>query len=131
METSAVAKNLRVSPQKMRLVVDQIKKLPPQEAVKVLDFVPQKSAAIIKKVILSAIANAKNNFNLNEDSLVFKQILVSKGITFKRYRPISRGRAHPILKRTTHLSVIVEGEQKGNTETKGAKESKEQKEKNK
>lgn len=132
MEVKAFAKSLRVSPQKMRLVVDEIKKLSPQEAVKVLDFIPKKSAPLIKKVILSAIANAKHNFNLSEDSLIFKQILVSQGAVFKRYRPVARGRAHPILKRTAHLSIILEGKtkkaQENQEEVKGIKATKSKKE---
>ena len=112
MEVKAIAKNIRMSPKKVRLVVDQIKNRKPQDAVKVLDFVNKKPAAAIKKAIMSAIANAKNNYSLDEGSLVFKQISVNKGLTFKRYRPVSRGRVHHILKRASHLTVILEGEEK-------------------
>src|SRR3990172_10986259 len=112
MEVKAIAKNIRMSPKKVRLVVDQIKNRKPQDAVKVLDFVNKKPAAAIKKAIMSAIANAKNNHNLDEGSLLFKQISVNKGLTFKRYRPVSRGRVHHILKRTSHLTVVLKGEQK-------------------
>ena len=112
MEVIAIAKNVRLSPKKVRLVVDQIKKLKPQDAVKILDFVPKGSSAILKKVISSAIANARNNNNLPEDTLVFKQIQVGKGVVFKRYRPVARGRAHSILKRTSHIKVVLEGEEK-------------------
>ncbi|EKD57447.1 MAG: 50S ribosomal protein L22 [uncultured bacterium] len=112
MEIVAVAKNVRISPQKARLVVDQIKKMGPQEAIKMLDFIPKGASLVLKKVVASAIANAKNNFGLSEDSTTFKEILVTKGIVFKRYRAVSRGRVHPILKRTSHIKVILEGEQK-------------------
>jgi len=112
MEIVAVAKNVRISPQKVRLVANQIKKMRPQDAIKTLDFIPKGAATSLKKVIVSAIANAKNNFNLSGDTLTFKEISVTKGIVFKRYRAVSRGRVHPILKRTSHIKVILEGEQK-------------------
>jgi len=112
MEVKAIAKNIRISPKKVRLVINQIKNKKPQDAVKVLDFVNKGSASAIKKVIMSAIANAKNNYSLNEESLVFKQISASKGLTFKRFRPVSRGRVHHILKRASHLTVVLEGEEK-------------------
>lgn len=111
MEITATAKNIRVSPEKVRLVVAQIKKMSPSKAVLQLDFINKSSALPLKKVISSAIANAKNNFGLEEASLAIKSILVGKGIVFKRYRPVARGRAHHILKRTSHIKVILEGEQ--------------------
>lgn len=112
MEVTAIAKNIRISPKKVKLVVDQIKNKKPAEAVKILEFTNKRSTPAIKKVIMSAIANAKNNHNLDEGSLLFKQISVNKGLTFKRYRPVSRGRAHHILKRASHLTVVLEGEEK-------------------
>ena len=129
MEVKAIAKNVRISPKKVRLVVDQIKNKKPQDAMKILDFVNKRSAPAIKKVIMSTIANAKNNYALDEESLVFKQISVSKGLTFKRYRPVSRGRVHHILKRASHLTVVLEGEQKvkKELESQKVKETKEEK----
>lgn len=112
MEVQAIAKNIRVSPYKVRLVVDQIKKLPPAETVKMLDFVTKAASKPLQKVIKSAISNAKNNSNLDENSLKFKEIQVGHGITFKRYRPIARGRAHSIKKRTSNIKVVLEGEEK-------------------
>ena len=112
MEVTAIAKNVRISPKKVRLVIDQIKNRKPQDAVKILDFANKRSAPAIKKAIMSAIANAKNNYALDEGSLVFKQISASKGLTFKRFRPVSRGRVHHILKRASHLTVVLEGEEK-------------------
>ena len=112
MEVKAIAKNIRISPKKVRLVVDQIKNRKPQDAVKILDFVNKRSAPAVKKAIMSAIANAKNNYALDEGSLVFKQISASKGLMFKRFRPVSRGRVHHILKRASHLTVVLEGEEK-------------------
>src|SRR3989304_10362874 len=129
MEVTAIAKNVRISPKKVRLVVDQIKNRKPQDAVKILDFVNKRSAPAIKKAIMSAIANAKNNYALDEGSLVFKQISASKGLSFKRYRPVSRGRIHHILKRASHLTVVLEGEQKvkKEPESQKVKETKEEK----
>lgn len=112
MEVRAIAKNVRTSPQKVTIVIDQIKKMKPEEAIKILDFVPRSASSAIKKVILSAIANAKNNFGLAPESLMFKELTVSKGSVFKRFRAVARGRAHPILKRTSHIKVVLEGEQK-------------------
>jgi len=112
MEVSATAKNIRISPKKIRLVVDQIKKMDPAEALSILDFTQKSSSGPLKKIISSAIANARNNFGLEEGSLKFKAIEVGKGPVFKRYRPVSRGRAHAILKRTSHIKVVITGEEK-------------------
>lgn len=109
MQTHAIAKNIRVSPYKVRLVVDQIKKMPPADAVKMLDFTLKSAAKPVKKVIMSAIANARNNSNLDGNTLRFKEIQVGHGLAFKRYRPISRGRAHSIKKRTSNIRVVLEG----------------------
>src|SRR3990167_2209587 len=107
-QITAYAKNIRISGQKIFLVVNQIKKMKPTDAVKILDFVPNKSSKIIKKVLLSAMANARNNFGHKDESLLIKEIIISKGSVFKRYRAVARGRAHPILKRTAHVKVILE-----------------------
>ena len=112
MEVVATAKNIRISPQKVRLVVDQIKKLSPANAVKILGHVSQRASLPLKKVIASAIANAQNNFGLNGNTLTIKEITVGKGPSFKRFRPIARGRAHSILKRTSNIRVVLVGEQK-------------------
>ena len=108
MEIAATAKNIRVSPQKVRLVVDQIKQMKPQMAITMLGYVNKRAALPIKKVVASALANAKHNFNVDENSLVFKSLQVTEGRRFKRWRPISRGRAHSILKRTSHIKVVLE-----------------------
>ena len=110
MEITATAKNIRISPQKVRLIVGQIKKMAPSEAVQVLDYLPQKSSPLLKKVISSAIANAKNNYGITEETLKFKEIQIGKGPMFKRYRAVARGRAHSILKRTANIRVVVTGE---------------------
>lgn len=128
MEVQAIAKNIRVSPLKVRLVAAQIKKMQPQDAIKMLEFVPKSASMPLKKVIASAIANAKNNYNLAEETLKFEHIIVGKGQVFKRFRPVARGRAHSILKRTSNIRVVITGEEhKKESEvsegTKGAKGS--------
>lgn len=118
MIVTASVKNVRLSPEKVKLVVAQIKKMKPSSSVAILDHVHKSSSPILKKVIQSAIANAKNNFNLDEGSLVFKEILIGRGPVFKRFRAVSRGRAHAILKRTSHIKVVLEGEQKKQAQAK-------------
>ena len=126
MQVTATAKYIKISPQKVRLVVDQIKKMTPQHAVTILDHVTKSSAKPLKKVIASAIANAKNNFGQDEQTLKFKSLFVGTGPVSKRYQPVARGRAHAILKRTSHITVILEGE-KSKEVTKVTNESKESK----
>ncbi len=107
MEIQASVKNVRISAEKVRLVVDQIKKMPPPKAIQILGFVNKSTSPVLKKVIASAIANAKNNHGIAEEELLFKEILVGNGPMFKRFQPVSRGRAHHILKRTSHIKVVL------------------------
>jgi len=109
MEVKAEAKYIRMSPRKVRLVVRAIKELTAQQAVETLKFVNKRAAKPLSKLIQSAIANAKNNFGLKPETLRFKKIQVGEGPTLKRWRAVSRGRAHPIMKRTSHIKVILEG----------------------
>lgn len=125
MEVVSIARNIRVSPQKVRLVARQIKNISPQNAISTLGFINKSSAKPLTKAIASAIANARNNFNLDESNLKFKSILVSKGIVFKRHQPVAKGRAHPILKPTSHITVILEGETKKETKVQSDKKVKE------
>ena len=113
----------------MSLVVDQIKKMNPQDAIDILPLTKKSSSLPLKKVIASAVANAKNNLGLDPKSLKFESILVSQGPVFKRFQPISRGRAHSILKRTSHIKVTLVGEQKkeGSKVTNVSKAPKEEK----
>ena len=110
MDVIAIAKNIRISPEKVRLVVAQIKKMEPTKALEVLDFVPNKSSMPLKKAIMSALANAKHNFDLDESTLAFSEINITKGIVFKRYRPVSRGRAHSIKRQTSNIRIVLSGE---------------------
>lgn len=108
MEVRAVARYVRISPQKVRLIMDQIRGKRVEEALNLLSFAPQKGAFLLKKVINSAIANAENNFNLNVDDLYIKRMYADKGPTLKRFRPRAMGRATRIRKRTSHLTVILD-----------------------
>ncbi len=107
MSTSAKLTNTRLSPQKMRLVADQVRGLPVEKALDVLTFSNKKAATVIKKVLESAIANAEHNDGADIDELKISEILVDAGPTMKRLRPRARGRADRIIKRTSHLKVTV------------------------
>ena len=107
MSTSAKLTNSRLSPQKMRLVADQVRGLPVERALDVLTFSNKKAAAVIKKVLESAIANAEHNDGADIDELNISEILVDAGPTMKRLRPRARGRADRIIKRTSHVKVTV------------------------
>lgn len=108
MEVRAVAKYLRVSPRKARLVCDAVRGKDVREALAILQFLPQKSAVSIAKVVKSAAANAENNYDLDPDDLYVKRIFADDGPTSKRYRARARGRVNAILKRSCHITVIVE-----------------------
>ncbi len=110
MEVKAEVKYIRTSPRKIRLVVGAIKELTPQKALEYLKFANKRAAKPLSKIIQSAIANAKNNFGLKPENLSFKEIQVGEGPTLKRWRAVSRGRAHPIMKRTSHIKIILEAE---------------------
>ena len=108
MEVRAVAKYVRISPRKVRLVMDQLRGKKVEEAMNQLSFAPQKGAFLLRKLISSAIANAENNLNLNVDTLYIKRMYADDGPTLKRFRPRAMGRATRIRKRTSHLTVILD-----------------------
>jgi large subunit ribosomal protein L22 len=102
----AIAKNVRISPTKANIVATFIQGKNAKDSSLLLSRLPKKAAVIIKKVVDSAIANASNNYdNIDIDKLFIRRILVLKSSTLKRFRPISRGRAAPLLKRTSHIRV--------------------------
>lgn len=107
METSARLKNAPLSAQKGRLVADQIRGLPVEKALEVLTFSSKKAAAITKKVLDSAIANAENNDGADIDELRVAAICVDEGPTYKRFRARAKGRANRILKRNCHIKIVV------------------------
>lgn len=108
MEVKATTKYTRISPSKLRLPVNEIKGKNAGQALTLLKFMPLKAAGIIHKTLQSAVANAENNNELDVDKLVVKNIIVDQGPSLKRFRPRARGRAGRILKRSSHLTVIVE-----------------------
>ncbi len=108
-EYRAVAKNLPMSPTKIRPIANNVRKKPYTEAVAVLENMPHKGAALLRKVIQSAAANALyQNKNLDEDMLRVKELMVDEGRRFKRLWPRARGRADILLKRYSHISVVVD-----------------------
>ena len=107
MRVSATAKRLRISPRKVRLVADQVRGKPVEKALNILNFNNRKGAALVRKVVESAMANAETNEGANIDDLTISAIAVDEGITIKRFRPRARGRADRILKRTCHVTVTV------------------------
>ncbi len=107
MEISAKLSNAPVSPQKVRLVGDQIRGLPVEKALNILSFSSKKAAAIVKKVLESAIANAEHNESADVDELKVTTIFVNEGRTMKRVSARAKGRANHILKRTCHITVKV------------------------
>ncbi len=110
MEAKATLKYVRISPRKARLVARNVKNLPVEEALNVLKFTPKKAARIIYKVMYSALANAEHNYSMDIDRLYVKNVVVNEGPTWKRIRPRAMGRATRILKRTSHITVILDEE---------------------
>lgn len=115
MEIIAKSKYIRISPRKMRLVVDAIRGLSVNEAMLMLENLPQRSTEPILAVFKQAIGNAKNNFNLVEEDLKIKEIQIGKGPTIKRWRAVSRGRARTIFKRTSHIILVLKSEKQAET----------------
>lgn len=107
METTAKLKFARISPQKCRLVADQVRGLPVEKALDILKFSQKKAAQILGKVLDSAIANAEHNEGLDIDELKVTQVYVDAGPTMKRIQPRAKGRANRIMKRTSHITLMV------------------------
>ena len=107
MEVKAVARYVRISPMKVRMLADAIKGRPVEKALDMLKFMPQKSAGIVEKVLRSAIANADQQPDLDIDDLVVGNLIVDRGPMFKRFRARARGRGTRILKRTSHVTVVL------------------------
>ncbi|MCK5382477.1 MAG: 50S ribosomal protein L22 [Gammaproteobacteria bacterium] len=107
MEVSATLKQIHISPQKARLVADQVRGLPVEKALNVLMFSPKKAADIVRKVLESAIANAEHNEGADIDELKVSAIYVNEARTLKRFRARAKGRGTRILKRNSHITVKV------------------------
>jgi large subunit ribosomal protein L22 len=108
MEAKAVAKYVRISPQKARLVVDLVRGKKVAEAQKILLFTRKVAAGMVGKVLKSALANATQNPNIDEKILFVKEIYVDQGPSLKRFRARAQGRAASIKKRTSHITVILD-----------------------
>jgi len=108
MRVKAVAKDVGISPQKVRLVIDMVRGKKVAEALTILNFLPTPSAKAVAKVIKSATANAENNLQITSAGLRVADIFADQGHTLKRFRPQSRGRVSPILKRSSHITVFIE-----------------------
>lgn len=106
-EVAAVLRGARLSAQKARLVVDQIRGKSAEDALNILAFSPKKGALIVKKVLESAIANAEHNEGADIDELSVSTAYVDEGMTMKRIRPRAKGRADRIMKRSCHITVKV------------------------
>ena len=108
MEVRATTRYTRISPSKLRLPIAEVKGKNAEQALTLLKFMPLKAADIMYKTLQSAISNAEHNNELDVDKLIVKNIIVDQGPSMKRFRPRARGRASRILKRSSHLTVIVE-----------------------
>ncbi len=106
-EVRASAKYIPVSPQKVRMVLETVRGRNVDEALSILEYTPKRAARYVAKVIQSAVANAEENFGLAREDLYIAQIYADDGPTLKRGRPGARGRFKPILKRTSHVTVVL------------------------
>ncbi|MCW2288597.1 50S ribosomal protein L22 [Leucobacter luti] len=125
-ESTARLRQIRITPQKARRVVDLVRGKNAQEALAILKFAPQAAAEPVFKLVASAIANARvkadaENLRLNEDELVIARAYVDEGTTLKRFRPRAQGRAFRINKRTSHITVVLQTADELQVTKKGAK----------
>lgn len=110
MEAKAVRKYIRSSPRKMRPVINVVRGQRVPDAINTLNYLPQKVTDTVRRTIWSAVHNLMDKYQderFDEDELIVREIRVDEGPHFKRFRPAPRGRAHPILKRTSHLTVVI------------------------
>ena len=108
MQAKAIAKYVRISPLKVNFICKEIRGKQVDEALAILKFTPKKGARILEKVLNSAIANAEHNFGLNREDLFVSQAYANDAPVMKRWRPKAKGMAYPILKRSSHVGVVVE-----------------------
>ena len=107
MEARAYLRNARISPRKVQIVLDLIRNKPVDIALATLDLTPKAASPIVAKLLKSAQANAENNFSTNKDDLYVSECFVTPGATMKRIRPRAQGRAFRVLKRTSHITVVL------------------------
>lgn len=108
MQARAIAKYERISPLKVHFICKEIRGKQVDEALAILKFTPKKGARILEKVLNSAIANAEHNYGLDRENLFVSQAYANDAPTMKRWRPKAKGMAYPILKRSSHVGVVVE-----------------------
>ena len=104
----ANGKNIRISPKKLRVIAEIVRGQNASEALKFLKFAPKKWADLLYKVLASAVANAENNDNQKLSTLYISTLSINKWIVYKRWNPVSRGRSHPILKRTSNIILELQ-----------------------
>ena len=107
MEARSQAKMVRISSRKVKLVIDLIRGKKVGEALAILRLTPRAASPVVEKVLLSAVANADHNYNMDQETLYIKEVYVGEGPTLKRFRPRAQGRASQILKRTSHITAVV------------------------
>lgn len=108
MEARAIAKHVRISPLKVGYICDEIRGKQVDEALAILQFTPKRGAAELENVLKSAVANAENNLNLDRERLYVKEAYANDGPHLKRFKPRARGMADTMLKRSSHLGIVVE-----------------------
>lgn len=104
----AAGKNIRISPKKLRVIAEIIRGQNTEEALKFLKFAPKKWASLLYKILFSAVKNAENNDNQKSSNLYIDSLIINKWIVYKRWNPVSRGRTHPILKRTSNIKLELQ-----------------------
>ncbi|HOV80698.1 MAG TPA: 50S ribosomal protein L22 [Bacillota bacterium] len=113
MEAKAVSRFIKLSPRKVRQVVDLIRGKKVDEALAILRYTPKRASSAVTKVVKSAAANAENNLQMNRDELFIKRCYVDQGPTLKRYQPRAMGRADILRRRTSHITVVVAEKEEG------------------
>lgn len=104
----AYGKNIRISPKKLRVIAEVVRGRNVEEALAFLKFAPKKGADVLYKILFSAVNNAEHNDNQKASDLYLDTLIITKGIVYKRGRPVSRGRMHPILKRTSNVVLELQ-----------------------
>ena len=112
-QAKAIARYVRISPRKVRQVVDLIRGKNVSDALAILQFTPKGATEPVTKVLKSAVANAEHNYEMDTDALIVKEIFVDEGPTLKRIKPRAMGRADQIRKRTSHITVVVVEKKEG------------------
>lgn len=112
MSVQAIAKAVRISPRKVSVVASLVRGRTVEDALTILEHTPRRAAIQVAKTIKSARANADHNHGYRPDSLRIVEISVTPGVRYKRFRPVSRGMAHPFQLKTSHIKVVVDGEQR-------------------